>query len=174
MVPIAAVAAIYLQPAETTDGLFPEEETIATFKNSYLLISNRDDAPREAAQAYAKRWRIEVFYRTIKQDLGLTSCYARSETAHLAHVELIFTAKSLLCYANWICNREGAEQAPTHSEMVRCFFNASCRIYCNQQQIQVFFDIIAKRFASLIEMFWPFKLELGLWLWNWNFYPATA
>lgn len=53
-----------------------------TLKDAYLLISNRVDAPEEAARAYTKRWKIEVFYRTAKQNLGLTSCYAQSETAH--------------------------------------------------------------------------------------------
>ena len=100
MVLIAAVAATYIQQADKTDGLLLEEESAATFKNSYLLISNRFDVPEEVAQVYLKRWKIEVFYRTIKPDLGLTSCYSQSETAHFAHVELLFTAKSLLDYAN--------------------------------------------------------------------------
>lgn len=130
------------------------------------------DAPEEVAYAYAKRWRIEVFYRAVKQDLGLTSCYAQSDTAHFAHVELLFTAKTLLCYAFWELNKEGAEQAPTHSEMVRYFFNASCRIDCNEQQIQIHFDTTTERFAILIENFWPKLLDVGLWVWD-N-YPATA
>ncbi|MEL1135998.1 hypothetical protein AAC978_12510 [Desulfitobacterium sp. THU1] len=64
------------------------------------MISNRVDAPEEATTAYARRWRIEVFYRMAKQNLGLTSCYAQPEAAHFAHVELLFTAKTLLCYAD--------------------------------------------------------------------------
>lgn len=171
MVPIAAVAGTYTPPDDSNGFLF-ERETAATFKNIYLLISNRFDLPEKVAEIYVKRWKIEVFYRTLKQDLGLTSCYAQSENAHFAHVELIFTAKSLLDYAIWLTNKEGAEQAPTHSEMVRYFFNASCRIVCNEQQIQVYFDITAKRFASLFGMFWPPFLEFGLW--NWNFYPVIA
>ena len=95
-VPIAAIAATYEKQATTTDNLILQEEEVpATFKNVYLLISNRVDVPEEAAKAYTKRWRIEVFYRAIKQNLGLTSCYAQTEAAHLAHMELVFTAKTL-------------------------------------------------------------------------------
>ena len=56
--------------------------------------------------------------------------------------------------------------------MVRYFFNASCRIDCNEQQIQVYLDTTAKRFASFIKKLWPLKLEFKLW--SWNIYPATA
>lgn len=170
-VPIAAIAATYQKQA-TEDCLLQEEEVAATFKNSFLLISNRADAPHEAALAYAKRWRIEVFYRTVKQNLGLTSCYAQSETAHQAHLELVFTAKTLICFAVWECNKEGAEQAPSLCEVIRYFFNAGCRINCCNQMIQVYFDIATRRFARLIEKLWPKSLELKLW--NWDFYPGTA
>ena len=169
--PIAAIAATYEKQA-VVDDILPEEELPATFKDVYLLISNRVDAPEEAARAYAKRWKIEVFYRTAKQNLGLTSCYARSETAHFAHMELLFTAKTLLCYANWDFNKEGAEQAPSLCEVIRCFFNAGCRIRCCEQLIQVYFDTATQRFSRLIDRFWPKSLELKLW--NWDYYPETA
>ena len=59
--PIAAIAATYEKPAAESSVILPEEECPATFKDAYLLISNRVDAPEEAASVYAKRWRIEVF-----------------------------------------------------------------------------------------------------------------
>ncbi|QNB48249.1 transposase [Thermanaerosceptrum fracticalcis] len=170
--PIAAIAATYEKQAVEGSIVLPEEECPATFKDAYLLISNRVDTPEEAATAYAKRWRIEVFYRTAKQNLGLTSCYAQSETAHFAHVELLFTAKTLLCYASWECNKEGAEQAPSLCEVIRYFFNAGCRIRCCEQLIQVYFDTATQRFSRLIDKFWPHSLELRLW--NWKNYPETA
>ena len=169
--PIAAIAATYEKQAEG-DSILPEEELPATFKGVYLLISNRVDAPEEAARAYAKRWRIEVFYRTAKQNLGLTSCYAQSEAAHFAHVELLFTAKTLLCYANWEFNKEGVDQAPTLCEVIRYFFNAGCRIRCCNQLIQVYFDTATQRFSRLIDKFWPKSLEPRLW--SWEYYPETA
>ena len=64
------------------------------------------------------------------------------------------------------------EAALPPCEVVRYFFNAGCRIYCGKQQIQVYFDITTRRFASLIKKFWPKFLELKLW--NWNYYPGTA
>ncbi len=170
--PIAAIAATYEKQAVEGSVILPEEECPATFKDAYLLISNRVDAPDEAASAYAKRWRIEVFYRTVKQNLGLTSCYAQSETAHFAHVELLFTGKTLLCYATWEYNKEGAEQAPSLCEVVRYFFNAGCRISCCEQLIQVYFDTATERFSRLIDKFWPQSLEPRLW--SWNYYPETA
>lgn len=52
-----------------------------------------------------------------------------NETAHFTHVELLFTAKTFLCYTTWgENNKECAEQAPSLSEVVRYFFNVGCRI----------------------------------------------
>lgn len=166
-VPIAAIAATYSEPI-TDDALIiaAEEDTAATYKDAYLLLSNRIDDPNAAAHAYVKRWRIEVFYRTAKQDFGLNSCTARSEAAHLAHIELLFTAITLVSYALWRQNEKGVEQAPTLSEIARCFFNASYRISCCDQQIQVYFDTVTVRFASLFDIFWPKSLDFKLWYWD--------
>ncbi|MCG9968549.1 hypothetical protein L9W92_10840 [Pelotomaculum terephthalicicum JT] len=40
------------------------EDESATYRDAYLLLSNRYDVPEEVAAVYVKRWRIEVFYRT--------------------------------------------------------------------------------------------------------------
>jgi hypothetical protein len=154
------------------DGILQEEDESATYRDAYLLISNRYDAPEEVAAAYVKRWRIEVFYRTVKQELGLTNCHSQSEASHFAHIELLFTAETLLCYARWECNKEGAEEALSHCEMVRYLFNASHRICCYEQQIQVYFDTTGDRFSRFIEKFWP--PHPFLWLLNWCYLPATA
>lgn len=60
-IPIAAIAATFEKQAAKGDAILQEEELPATFKDAYLLISNRVDAPEDAARAYAKRWKIEVF-----------------------------------------------------------------------------------------------------------------
>ncbi len=78
LIPIVAIASTYAKQVPETCILLSEDELSATFKNAYLLISNRVDTPECAAESYNKRWMIEVFYRTTKQNLGLTSCYARS------------------------------------------------------------------------------------------------
>jgi len=38
-------------------------------------------------------------------------------------------------------------------EVIRYFFSAGCRIRCNEQQIQVYFDTATQRFARLIDRF---------------------
>ena len=101
-VPIAAVAGSFEH--SSNDQILPQEDRAVTFHNAYLLISNRWDESDTAAATYLKRWKIEVFYRFAKQELGLTSCYARNESAHLAHIELPFLAQTLLCYAGWVLN----------------------------------------------------------------------
>lgn len=169
-VPIAAIAATATRScsSETTPDLLPisDEQAAATFKNTYLLLSNRVDSPELAAQSYGKRWRIEVFYRAAKQDFGFTACTARSDMAHFAHVEFVFTAITLLSFALWKEKKEGVASAPTLSEMVECFFNASVRICCCNQHIQVYFDIATARFSSLINTFWPRFFDFKLWYWD--------
>lgn len=170
-VPIAAIASTYRKEPAQVDGILKEEDESATFRDAYLLISNRYDAPEEVAAVYIKRWRIEVFYRTVKQELGLTNCHSQSEASHFAHMELLFTAETLPCYAKWECNKEGAEEALSHCEMVRYLFNASHQICCYEQQIQVYFTT-GDRFSRFIEKFWP--SHPFLLLWNWYYLPASA
>lgn len=66
-----------------------DEEKPATYRGTYVLISNRSDAPDEMLPVYAKRWRIEVFFRRAKQDLGLANCHSITEEHHHAHLELL-------------------------------------------------------------------------------------
>ncbi|MEW5953603.1 MAG: hypothetical protein AB1815_07735 [Bacillota bacterium] len=87
-------------------------------------------------------------------------------------MELLFTANTLLCYATWEYNKEGAEQALSLREAIGYFFNAGCRSrYCNQQT-QVYFDTATERFASLIDKLWPKNLDSKLWVWD--YYPESA
>ncbi|WP_165613720.1 hypothetical protein [Desulfotruncus arcticus] len=39
-------------------------------------------------------------------------------------------------------------------------------------QIQVYFDTVTERFASLTDKLWPNSLEFKLW--NWGYYPEIA
>ena len=101
---IAAVAVVRLPEDMDTEqpviDLANPDEKAAHFKGAYLLISNRYDAPEQVVIAYAKRWKIEVFYRNAKQELGLTSCHAQSKAAHEAHIEMLFMAETILSYKN--------------------------------------------------------------------------
>jgi hypothetical protein len=77
-----------------------------------------------------------------------------------------------VAYAGWECNKEGAEEALSHCKMVRYLFNASHRICCSEQQIQVYFDTTGDRFSSFIEKFRP--SQPFLLLCNWGYLPGTA
>ncbi len=157
---------------QTSDLFLPETELPATFKDSYLLLSNRVDKPKDVAVAYAKRWRIEVFYRMAKQNLGLTSCYARSETAHFAHMELVFTANTLISYAAWHCKEDGVEEALPPAKWSGTFSTPVAGFTVISSKSKSILTISTRRFASLNKKFWPKILELKLW--NWDYYPGTA
>jgi len=102
------------------------EDESATYRDAYLLLSNRYDVPEEVAAVYVR----------------------------------------------WECNKEGAEKALSHREMVRYLFNASHRICCYGQQIQVYLDTTGDRFSMFIEKFWPPHPFLRLR--DWHYSPITA
>ena len=116
LVPIAAVVAIRLKEDEETAAAAEDgEDSLATYKGAYLIISNRYDVPKQALAVYGKRWRIEVFFRSAKQELGFESCHSTSEAHQLAHLELLFATETLLAYALWQVNKEKTsdESTPT-------------------------------------------------------------
>lgn len=61
-VPIADVASTYRKE---------EEDESVTYRDAYLLISNRYYAPQEVTAVYVKRWQIEVFYRTVDSQTAI-------------------------------------------------------------------------------------------------------
>ncbi len=169
LTPIATIATIRLpEDIEATkvslDTAEPDEKA-AHYKGAYLLLSNRYDAPQEAVEAYAKRWKIEVFYRNAKQELGLTACHAQTKAAHEGHIEMVFTTETLLNYAHWqlnsLSNEEGADNLVTHGQMVREIINASHRILV-QDKIHLYCDIASDTFSSFMLKFWPSNCRLGL------------
>ena len=174
--PIACVAVIRLPEDMDTEkpvtDLANPDEKAAHFKGSYLLISNRYDESEQVVIAYAKRWKIEVFYRNAKQELGLTSCHAQSKAAHEAHIEMLFIAETMLSYANWELNRDGAVIL-THGEMVREIINASHRI-CLKDKLQVYFAITSNRFSRFFKKFWPKYYNLGFGLMPFQLLDQTA
>lgn len=173
---IAAVAVVRLPEDMDTEqpviDLASPDEKAAHFKGAYLLISNRYDAPEQVVIAYAKRWKIEVFYRNAKQELGLTSCHSQSKSAHEAHIEMLFIAETMLSYANWELNRDGAITL-THGEMVREIINASHRI-CLKDKLQVYFAITSTRFSRFFEKFWPEYYDLGFGIMPFQLLDETA
>jgi hypothetical protein len=172
-VPIAAVVATRLkEDEESTEARENdnEDETPATYKGAYLLISNRHDIPLKAVGTYVKRWRIEVFFRTAKQELALEQCHSTSETHQHGHLELLFATETLLAYALWQLNKEKTsdEEGYTHGEMVRGLFHTRCQVrtkyHMGIQRIYVDFDIQAQQFARLFDLFWPEHYLMLLWV----------
>lgn len=173
---IAAVAVIRLPEDIDTENPVVDQanpdEKAAHFKGAYLLISNRHDAPEEAVNSYAKRWKIEIFYRNAKQELGLTSCHSQSKEAHEAHIEMIFIAETMLCYANWELNKDGAITL-THGQMVKEIINASHRI-SKRNTLQVHFATPVAKFTSFFKKFWPEFYDFGFRLPLCHFMGQTA
>ena len=173
---IAAVATIRLpedmDEEQTTIDLANPDEKAAHFKGSYLLISNRYDDPEQAVIAYAKRWKIEIFYRNAKQELGLTACHARTREAHEAHIEMLFMAETLLTYANWELNKDGTITL-THGEMIREIINANHRISL-KDKLHVYFDTTNTRFTRFFRKFWPKYYDLRFGHMPFQFLGATA
>lgn len=165
---IAAVAAMHLKEDDNEDKNKYEidniEETPAIYRGAYLIISNRFDLPEKALKVYIKRWRIEVFFRAAKQELGLTECHSIVEIHHHAHLQLLYTAESLLNYAKWQLDKDKAsnEEGYTHGEMVNSLFHTRCQIKLKAkgiiQKIYVHFDTEVAQFARLFKLFWPNEL----------------
>lgn len=168
-VQIAAVVAMHLKE-DDSDAIESQEEAPATYKGAYLLISNRFDTPEEVLRTYVKRWRIEVFFRTAKQELAFEKCHSESEAHHHAHFELLFTAETLLSVALHELNKEKTsdDEGYTHGEMVRGLFHTRCQIHMlnhkGQQRISIDCDTHVQRFARLIELFWPEHYVMRLWV----------
>lgn len=167
-VQIAAIAAVRLKEDTEKEKNTLEncsiDETLAIYRGAYLIISNRFDLPEEALKVYIKRWRIEVFFRAAKQELGLTECHSILEIHHHAHLHLLFTAESLLNYAKWQLNKDKAsdEEGYTHGKMVKSFFHTRCQIKLKTkdsiQKIYVYFDTEVQQFTRLFKLFWPKEL----------------
>ena len=61
------------------------------------IVSNKIDAPASHLIAlYAMRWRVETFFRDIKQDLGFGDCELRHAAGASRHWHLLMLAYSLL------------------------------------------------------------------------------
>ncbi|MCF8568076.1 transposase [Alicyclobacillus tolerans] len=103
------------EPVET-------EEVAAEYKGAYLLVSNRYDAPSEVVGVWLKRWRIEVLFRTAKQELGMLDCHSPNENHIHAHMTLLFTAETFVRYITWQQETAGEEDC-THGQVIRNLLN---------------------------------------------------
>ena len=172
---IAAVVGKRMKPendkatAEPNELLNPDDpvetdEVAVEYKGAYLLISNRYDAPSEVMGAWLKRWRIEVLFRTAKQELGMLNCHSPNENHIHAHMSLLFTAETLIRYIAWEQKTAGEEDC-THGQVIRNLLCIRCRtrqaVRRNETgSITIDLDTPAKPFARLIQKYWPTRLEL--------------
>jgi hypothetical protein len=166
---IVAVVAMRLKEDEEPGSAEPEDtgdDQPATYRGAYVLISNRVDASDQVLHVYAKRWRIEVFFRRAKQNLGLANCHSTTEAHHHAHLELLFAADTLLGFAYWEANKEKTSDGDgcTHGEMVRCLFHTRCQIRSKTrsgiQTISLDIGTEAVQFARLIQLWWPNEIRM--------------
>lgn len=169
--PIAVIVAIRLKEDEKEyeEKILPDDpatEQPAKYRGAYLIISNRVDAPQKALSVYVKRWRIEVFFRAAKQDLGMNWCHSTTEIHHHAHFELLFAAETLVNYARWQATpiKTSVEEGYTHGEMVHSLFHTRCEIQLKTkngiQQVYVYIDTTVRKFARLFDLFWPDDIRM--------------
>ena len=92
--------------------------------------------------------------------LTIYTCHAQSKAAHEAHIEMIFLTETILNYANWELNKDGAITL-THGEMIRGVINAKHRTCIRKNTVQVYFATTCTKFASLFKKFWPNCFNLG-------------
>lgn len=154
------------EPSEllNPNGPVETDEVAAEYKGAYLLVSNRYDVPSGVIEAWLKRWRIEVLFRTAKQELGMLNCHSPNENHIHAHMTLLFTAETLIRYVTWQQKTAGEEDC-THGQVIRNLLCIRCRTrqaarQNEQDSIVIDLDTPAKDFARLIRKFWPTKLEL--------------
>ncbi|MCY0893376.1 MAG: transposase [Acidibacillus sp.] len=154
--------------AERTPSVNPNESepdyVTAEYKRAYLLLSNRYDAPSEVMGAWLKRWRIEVLFRTAKQELGMLNCHSPNENHIHAHITLLFTAETLVRYILWEQKTAGIEDC-IHGQVIRNLLCIRCRTRQatrrnEQDSIAIDLDTTAECFARLIRQYWPTTLEL--------------
>jgi hypothetical protein len=68
-------------------------------KGDYQIIyqvSNYDASPEKHKKVYAFRWKIEKFFRTAKQSLGLTHCQSRKLDLQINHQLNVFLTYAIL------------------------------------------------------------------------------
>lgn len=65
-------------------------------KSLVFFVSNYDASSKDHVAAYKLRWKIEMFFRTAKQSLGLQECSSRCLTKQTMHIYLVFLSYAFL------------------------------------------------------------------------------
>lgn len=150
------------------DSTSPDPEAVAQYKDVFLLVSNRQNAPDQVVKAYQKRWRIELLFRNAKSELGLNECHSRNENHLNAHVALLFTAETLVRRLEWEYNATvDPKLRMTHGEVIIQMFRTHCMRstlhshHGTLDVVRLHFPIRVRKLASFFKRFWPRQITLG-------------
>jgi len=61
-------------------------------RTKYLFTNDLSLTNRDIVLRYRSRWHVEVFFRTCKQNFGLTACQAQMMPQVILHVRMVFLA----------------------------------------------------------------------------------
>jgi hypothetical protein len=75
-----------------------------TGKRYVFLTNNFKLAAKTIADIYKERWRIEIFFRFIKQNLKIKAFIGNSENAVMTQIYTALIVYLLLCYLKFMCN----------------------------------------------------------------------
>src|SRR6185437_9873413 len=62
----------------------------------YLISNKKSPNPREHVLTYERRWAIEAYFRTAKQNLGIGDCQSKKESVQTAHIYCVMLAYTFL------------------------------------------------------------------------------
>jgi len=102
-------------------------------RHKYLLTNVPDWSVREVIQGYQSRWAVEVFFRDLKQFLGLGACQARLVSPMERHVTL-----GLVGYTGLVWLRE--ELRPRWDERREPLTIGAVKRYLQQQALTITAD----------------------------------
>jgi hypothetical protein len=76
----------------------------ATGRRYVFLTNHFKLAAKTIADIYKERWQIEIFFRSIKQNLKIKAFIGNSENAVLTQIYAALIVYLLLCYLKFLCN----------------------------------------------------------------------
>jgi hypothetical protein len=62
------------------------------YETVYIISNNGKHSAKEVIEIYDRRWKIEKFFRTAKQSLGLQECQSRLIARFEAHIAMVCIA----------------------------------------------------------------------------------
>lgn len=129
-----------------------------------LVSSDLTQSAKWLAKFYEKRWRIEVFYRHMKQNLSLGKCHSPQKNASFAHTSLAFVADLVLRLVAQPANSNLQHIEPSGLWMDR-LVHLNCHWDRREINQKIFFE--QTRFSSItqrVESLRSVASKLQLWV----------